>query len=511
MIERILRRTRYRGAIPALLCLVQAVFAPILGAAPAYAPAPLGRAEAPQPGDAWAWGYNQWGQLGIGPSSDRNLPVQLLAPSGVNALSGGYYHTLALHSSGQVYAWGRNADGQLGLGSSDNEAHPYATPTPGLDAIVAIAAGAFHNLALAADGAVWAWGYNHTGQLGDGTTATRTSPVQVLAAGSGVVAIAAGYGHSLALREDGTVLSWGYNAEGQLGDGTTSQREIPLPIPGLTGVSAIAAGWFHSLALKDDGATWAWGMGIYGQLGSGTQANASVPLAVAGLAGVSGISAGHFHSLAVKEDGTLWAWGNNNQGQLGDGTVGDGTPNIRTLPYKVAGFTAGVAVTAAAGGWGHTLALLDDGTAWSWGLNLAGQLGTGPAVAQAAALSVPEVERRTLGDEATWGDAFALRADAHGSAAPSAIYRATPAPITALSGVALAAAGYYHSLAMIPNPRPAWDVNGDHIADIADVSLVGLHWLQSGPPGWIPEDVNGDGFIDVADIAVIGAHWLQTW
>ncbi len=511
MVTPSLGRRHLMCAILMLLCLAQTAPTPVAYGVEASLGSPDAPHAPPEPGDPWGWGYNLWGQLGDGSTADRSTPVQLPLPTGVVALSGGYYHTLALQNGGRVYAWGRNADGQLGIGSSDGDPHPYAAEVPGLSTVTAIAAGAFHSLALRSDGSVWAWGWNDTGQLGDGTTTTRLSPVQVLPPGSGVVAIAAGYGHSLALKSDGTVLAWGYNAEGQLGDGTTSQHETPLPVLGLADVTAIGAGWFHSLAVKDDGAAWAWGMGIYGQLGVGSQADSAIPLQVAGLTGVSGIAAGHFHSLAVTSDQALWAWGNNNQGQLGDGTVGDGTaPNIRTTPYHVAGFPAGVAVTAAAGGWGHTLALLEDGSAWSWGLNQAGQLGTGAAPQDRVTAETP-AEHRALGDQATWGHALSVRRDMASPTSTSEFYRATPAQIPALSRVALVAAGYYHSLAMVPNPRPAWDVNGDHIADIADIALIGLHWQESGTPGWIPEDANGDGVIDVGDIAVVGLHWLEIW
>jgi len=194
---------------------------------------------------------------------------------------------------------------------------------------VQIAGGGHHSLALRNDGTVWAWGRNNYGQLGDGTTTERHTPVQV-ANLTGVQAIAGGFSHSLALRSDGTVWAWGRNSKGQLGDGTTTNRTTPVQVLNLTGVQAIAGGFFHSLALKSDGTVWAWGYNHFGQLGDGTTANRTIPVQVADLTGVQAIAAGSDHSLALRNDGTVWAWGWNYLGQLGDGTTAN-----RSIPVQV--------------------------------------------------------------------------------------------------------------------------------------------------------------------------------
>ena len=223
-----------------------------------------------QAGTVWAWGENSDGQLGDGMTTDRGTPVQVKGPGGVGFLAGvvaieaGYFHTVALRSDGTVWAWGNNYNGQLGDGTTTDRGTPVQVKGPGgvgfLAGVVAIEAGYFHTVALKSDGTVWAWGNNYNGQLGDGTTTNRWTPVQVKGPGgasnlTGVVAVDAGYSHTVALKSDGTVWTWGDNGYGQLGDGTTTSRSTPVQVKGsggagnLTGVVAIAAGYRHTVAL----------------------------------------------------------------------------------------------------------------------------------------------------------------------------------------------------------------------------------------------------------------------
>jgi hypothetical protein len=182
--------------------------------------------------------------------------------------------------------------------------------------VTAVAAGASHGLALDTDARLWAWGENSHGQLGDGTTTERQTPVQIL---TEVTAVAAGASHGLALDTDARLWAWGENTHGQLGDGTTKDSHTPLQV--LTDVTVIAAGATHSLALQRDGSLWAWGENTHGQLGDGTATERSTPILV--LTDVTTVAAGARHSLARKTDGSLWAWGENAYGQLGDGTLTD--------------------------------------------------------------------------------------------------------------------------------------------------------------------------------------------
>ena len=316
-------------------------------------------------GTVWAWGENNYGELGDGTTVGRTSPVQAAGVTGATGVSAGYSHSLAVLSNGTVWSWGFNQDGELGNGTT-NSPKPTPLAISGLTGITAVAAGQYHSLALKNDGTVWAWGYNSNGQLGDGTTTERLSPVQVISL-TGVVAIAAGSSTSMALKNDGTVWTWGNNSYGQLGIGTFTQSTSPVQVLGLTGVVAIAGGDLHSMALKSDGTVWTWGYDGYGQLGDGATGYQTEIVRASNLTGIIAIAAGVNHSLAVKNDGTVWGWGLNTSGQVGDGSVTN-----RTAPVQVSVLTSGVAVAAGAA---HSLAVQRDNSIWAWGSNSTGQFG----------------------------------------------------------------------------------------------------------------------------------------
>src|SRR5829696_4402158 len=234
-----------------------------------------------------------------------------------------------------------------------------------------------------------AWGGNFFGQLGDGTSDRRTTPVEVIDLdGAELKAIAGGQLHSLALKEDGTILAWGYNEQGQLGDGTNTSSSTPVQVQDpndlsgyLSGVADIAAGSSHSLALKEDGTVWAWGSNRVNELGDGTNDNSTQPVRVMNLSEVWAIAAGSSHNLALKNDGTVWAWGNNTSGRESplfgsvSGQLGDDEIPRSSTPVQVGGLPDGILAVAA--GLAYNLALKEDGTVWTWGFNQAGQLGNG--------------------------------------------------------------------------------------------------------------------------------------
>jgi alpha-tubulin suppressor-like RCC1 family protein len=288
-------------------------------------------------GSVWAWGNNSNGQLGDGSTTQKNTPVQVSVLSSIRSVAAGSSHTAAMKSDGTVWTWGNNANGQLGNGLTVDSATPALISV--LSSMTAIAAGSGHTVALKNDGTVWAWGNNINGQLGDGSTTQRNTPVQVGGLAS-VTAIAAGSGHTVALKNDGTVWAWGNNSNGQLGNGLTVDSATPVQVSGLSNVTmmtAIAAGLGHTVALRSDGTVWTWGLNGKGQLGNGLTTDSATPVQVGTLSDVTDIAAGYEGSVALKGvltgDGTVWTWGSNVYGQLGNGlTVDSATPVRTSLP-----------------------------------------------------------------------------------------------------------------------------------------------------------------------------------
>jgi alpha-tubulin suppressor-like RCC1 family protein len=235
---------------------------------------------------------------------------------------------------------------------------------PNLGNVVAISTGndRIHSLALKSDGTVWAWGFNAFGQLGNGTNTDQTIPVQVSNL-VGVVTIAGGGFHSLALKSDGTVWAWGYNNSGQLGDGTNFNKSTPVQVANLANIVSISAGHGHSIAIKSDGTIWAWGYNGSGQLGDGTTVNKNVPVQVSNLVQAIAVSSGNSHSLALRANGTVWAWGDNSGGQLGDGTMVN-----KSVPVQALNLNNVVAVIAdSVFPTQYSLALTSNGNVWTWG------------------------------------------------------------------------------------------------------------------------------------------------
>ncbi|HZG55277.1 immunoglobulin-like domain-containing protein, partial [Paenibacillus sp.] len=231
-------------------------------------------------GNVWSWGYNGSGQLGDGTTTNRTAPMQIPSAtlSDVIAIAAGPYFAAALKHDGTVWTWGYNGYGQLGDGTTTNRTIP--TQVGGLANGAAIAAGDRHILVLKQDGTVWTWGNNSNGQLGDRTSTSRRSPAMALGL-TNVKRIAAGSQHSIAVKEDGTLWTWGSNNYGQLGDGTTTDRWSPSRSKTLADITEIGLrGDLHSLALGHDGDVWAWGRNNTGQLGNGTTVTSLTPVSV---------------------------------------------------------------------------------------------------------------------------------------------------------------------------------------------------------------------------------------
>ncbi len=314
-------------------------------------------------GGAQCWGTNEYGQLGDGTTTTALDPVNVVGlTSGVAAISAGTDHACALTTSGGVTCWGKNTSGQLGDGTTTNRTTPVNVS--GLTSgVVAISSGGDHTCALTASGGVKCWGENSNAQLGDGTTVDRLTPVDVSGLTTGVTAISAGGQHTCALLASGGVKCWGYNGQGQLGDGTFVSRATPTDVSGLSsGMQALAVGFSHSCALTTSGGMKCWGNNFEGQVGNGVSgSNQSAPADVSGLtSGVAAMSAGYTFTCARTTSGGMKCWGSNDYGQLGDGTATD-----RSTPVTVSGLSSGV-IGIEAGYYG-SCALNADGSVKCWG------------------------------------------------------------------------------------------------------------------------------------------------
>ncbi len=338
-------------------------------------------------GRVYAWGANDVGQLGVACTSRVRcltpLPLRGL-PSGdpVVAIAAGYQHSLAVTRSGLVFAWGDNTSGQLGYGSARGSRVPVpVAELPSNDPVVAVAAGYVHSVAVTRTGRVFAWGGNRFGQVGRDGSAATPLPVAVsgLPPDDPVAAVAAGAAHTLALTRSGQVYAWGDQGTGQLGIITNGERGAPVAVSDLPlseRVIALAAGGIDGLAAMGGGDVYAWGDNSFGQLGRlDVGYLSSTPVTVEGLPRgdrVTALAAGDYFSLALTRSGHIYAWGQNDDEQLGRGDNLDAGTAM-----AVPGQPFGDRVVAVAAGGAHSLAATAGGRVYAWGQNDQGQLGDG--------------------------------------------------------------------------------------------------------------------------------------
>lgn len=350
-------------------------------------------------GTLWTWGSNQAGQLGAETQetgvdregnqvtvSGTSLPVL----EDVRSVAAGGDFTVALKTDGTLWAWGGNDYGQLGNDTGVSSSQPVQV----LDQVTAVSAGDYHVAAIRADGTLWTWGDNLYGQLGDGTLNNVSAPHQVL---DNVTAVSAGANATAAVRSDGTLWTWGDNLFGQLGDGTRDSVTTPHQV--LTNVRFAVMGDYHAAAISADGTLYTWGSNLDGQLGTGGLGDTTdedtgavlqlMPAAVSLPAAVSNVTVGAGHTAAILSDATLWTWGRNDVMQLGLTEAG-----AQVLePGQIVELVPAQAVSA---GTDQTVCLLTDGEVLAWGSPAMGQLGSGtpqakdaePEEADAGAVSV---------------------------------------------------------------------------------------------------------------------------
>ena len=350
------------------------------GTAALVASGPAGAAN-PAPSGELSWGYGE-GDLGNGTTTyAQTTPVSVSLPVGVTAraIAGGVFTGYAIGSDGNLYAWGFNASGGLGNGTTASQTTPVTVSLPARVTARAIAAGVFTGYAIGSDGNLYAWGFGADGELGNGTTPlTQTTPVTVsLPAGVTPTAIAAGNRTNYAIGSDGNLYAWGYGSDGELGNGTETQAQttpVTVSLPAGITPTAIAAGGSTGYAIGSDRKLYAWGHGGFGELGNGTTLAQTTPVSVSLPAGVTptAIAAGQFTGYAIGSDGNLYAWGLGPGGQLGNGTE----TQAQTTPVTVS-LPAGITPTAIAAGQFTGYAIGSDGNLYAWGYGADGQLGNG--------------------------------------------------------------------------------------------------------------------------------------
>ena len=349
-------------------------------------------------GKAYCWGQNQNGQLGDGTYIDRPVPVAVddsgvLAGKTLVKIASSYDHTCALDSDGKAYCWGDGWYGQLGddaAGLGSGSTVPVAVNTSGALAgkfLVDINNDYAHTCALDSEGALYCWGRNIEGQLGNGTNFDSAVPVALSTsgplAGMKIIEIVAGYLHSCALTSGSQVYCWGWNGNGQFGNGTYTDSNVPVPIDmsgvldGKTLVKMTSA-YRHVCVLDSDGLAYCWGANYDGELGDGTYVTNPFPVAVDTSGVLNGkklieISLADYHTCALDDQGKAYCWGDNGTGDLGDGTTVPNSP----LPVEVntSGALNNKILTQLSSGWQHTCAVDVEGYIYCWGYGYYGSLG----------------------------------------------------------------------------------------------------------------------------------------
>ena len=479
-------------------------------------------------GSLWAWGYNGSGELGVNTGEAyRTSPIQV-GISNVSKVSAGQQYSLALKSDGMVWSWGAGSWGQLGRGRLE-QSRLAPLQIDGLSGIQAISAGTMHAMALGADGSVWTWGYNAFGQLGTETTEQQygqkysTRPLKIAGLNS-VVAIAAGYSTSVALKNDGTVWGWGI-LPGSYGvgagptkmpfptgmtsvavseAGTTfavgadgvvwqygslnSKRCIDQPcvVAGLSDIAALTFGRFFGMGIKRDGTVWGVGWNDSGAIGQAEPTGSHTffdPIKVNGLSNIVGISTGMNFSAALAVDGAVWTWGGNGTGQLGDGSA-----IVRPVPVKLPEPTNAVAVASYQN---TTVAIKSDGTAWTWGgttqSSVASRVAGLPAASAASVGQFIQFVRAT--DGTVWGWGSNLRGQL-GQGDNN--YYSVPVQVKGLSGkINAISTGDGHTMALRADGT-VWSWGSNLYGQIGDGSTVDCH----SPP--------------VADGTLLGCHSTPT-
>ena len=305
-----------------------------------------------------------------------------------------YYVRIDPFTQGTLWTCGLNNNGQLGDNTTVDKSSPVQTVAFG-STWKQIYHGNTHSIGLKTDGTMWTWGANANGQLGDNTTVSKSSPVQAVTFGSNWVTAAAGLNFSAAIKNDGTLWLWGANTSGQLGDNTTVNKSSPVQAV-TTGTNwlTVSCGYADTFAIKTLGTLWGWGLNGQGQLGDNTIVNKSSPVQTISLTSnwvqvsCSGVDTNNNSTIALKSNSTLWAWGSNASGQIGDNTTVSKSSPVQTVTFATNWKSCSINAQASVG-------IKTDGTLWTWGSNAKGQLGDNTAVNKSSPI-------QTVSNVKTW-------------------------------------------------------------------------------------------------------------
>ncbi len=310
-------------------------------------------------GSLWYWENSTYNQIGDSAFSIASLPERVDTSLSWQSIWGSPagFHVLAQKKDGTLWGYGDNQYGELGIGTND---HGSGVPARiGTDNDWrSVSVGEQFSIATKNDGTLWAWGLNFYGNLGDGTTIDKNVPTQIGVANDWSY-VSAGSIFSVAIKKDGTLWSWGYNQLGQLGNGTTDSSHNPVQIGTDNDWSFVSSGFDHSLAIKKNGTLWGWGLNVSGQLGNGTTNNSNIPIQIGTDINWKYVSAGYFYSLGIKTDGSAWSWGSNDNGELGIGTDTE-----MDSPTRIGTDNNWSEVSA---GSDYSVAIKTDSTLWQWG------------------------------------------------------------------------------------------------------------------------------------------------
>jgi alpha-tubulin suppressor-like RCC1 family protein len=325
--------------------------------------------------ELWVWGSSGYGKLGNNTSTQSITPVTTFA-GGANwkQAACGQNHVLAIKTDGTLWTWGANSFGAAQLGTNDliSRSTPVTTFAGGTN-WRQVSGGDNHTAAIKTDGTLWVWGNNGYGKLGINNIISRSTPVTTFAGGTNWRQVSCGSAHTVAIKTDGTLWTWGNNYNGRLGNNITTHRSTPVTtFAGGTNWKQVSAGNRHTAAIKTDGTLWIWGRNYLRALGTNDSVDRLSPVTTfAGGTNWKQVTGGSDCTTAIKTDGTLWVWGfNSSNGQLGIGSA----INV-FIPTPVTTFAGGTNWNQVACGSEHTAAIKTDGTLWVWGSNSYGRLG----------------------------------------------------------------------------------------------------------------------------------------